>query len=256
MIDRLRSLGRTATDSARNPLGIIALFIVLVYGFASLTTASATTLTPAERILLIYFLVLFPVLVLFVFLYLVTFHIGKLYGPSDFRDERNFLKAAALLGAASTKNPNGPTADDIGRVIESARVAARTHPEARGIRKTNVLWVDDRPANNEYERQALEAMGLHFALAESTNEALKQLRGNQYDVIISDMDRREGPREGYTLLDTLREGGDRTPLFFYTSSNTPEHKRETRDHGGQGSTNNPKELFEMVTRAVIARQST
>lgn len=256
MIDRLRSLGRTTTDSARNPLGIIALFIVLVYGFASLATASATSLTPAERALLIYFLVLFPVLVLFVFVYLVTCHIGKLYGPGDFRDERNFLKAAALLGAASTKNPNGPKADDIGKAVNSARVAASERSEAQGARKTQVLWVDDRPANNEYERQAFEAIGLHFTLAESTNEALEQLQRDQYAVIISDMGRREGPREGYTLLDTLREQGDRTPLFFYASSNAPEHKRETRDHDGQGCTNNPDELFEMVTRAVIARQNT
>jgi hypothetical protein len=67
------------------------------------------------------------------------------------------------------------------------------------------------------------------------------------------MGRREGPREGYVLLDRLRAHGDGTPLFFYASSNSPEHKRETAQHGGQGCTNNAQELFEMVTRAVIAR---
>ena len=56
------------------------------------------------------------------------------------------------------------------------------------------------------------------------------------------------------LLDRLRQEGDRTPLFFYAASNAPEHKRETREHGGQGCTNNGQELFEMVTRAVIKRQ--
>jgi hypothetical protein len=56
------------------------------------------------------------------------------------------------------------------------------------------------------------------------------------------------------LLDRLRQQGDRTPLFFYASSNAPEHKRETQEHGGQGCTNNAQELFEMVTRAVIGRQ--
>jgi len=44
-------------------------------------------------------------------------------------------------------------------------------------------------------------------------------------------------------------------LFFYASSNAPEHKRETLNHGGQGCTNNPQELFDMVIRAVIQRQS-
>ena len=51
---------------ARNSLGIIALFIVLVYGFASLVTAFAGSFTAAERLPLIYFLILFPVLVLIV----------------------------------------------------------------------------------------------------------------------------------------------------------------------------------------------
>ena len=35
----------------------------------------------------------------------------------------------------------------------------------------------------------------------------------------------------------------------------PEYKRETREHGGQGRTNNAQELFEMVTKAVIRRQT-
>jgi CheY-like chemotaxis protein len=104
-------------------------------------------------------------------------------------------------------------------------------------------------------RQAFEGVGIRFTLALSTDEALESLAQTKYAAIISDMGRREGPREGYVLLDRLRNQGDRTPLFFYASSNAPEHKRETHEHGGQGCTNNPHELFEMVTRAVIGRQT-
>ena len=35
MNDSLKSFGETAKGPARNPLGIIALFIVLVYGFVA-----------------------------------------------------------------------------------------------------------------------------------------------------------------------------------------------------------------------------
>jgi DNA-binding response OmpR family regulator len=69
------------------------------------------------------------------------------------------------------------------------------------------------------------------------------------------MGRREGPREGYVLLDRLRKQGDNTPLFFYASSNAREHKIETLEHGGQGCTNNGQELFEMVIRAVNLRRA-
>lgn len=67
-----------AKGLARNPLGIIALFIVLVYGFASLVTAFAGAFTHEERLPLIYFLVLFPGVVLAVFAWLVNIHGGKL----------------------------------------------------------------------------------------------------------------------------------------------------------------------------------
>ena len=121
--------------------------------------------------------------------------------------------------------------------------------------RNHILWVDDQPENNAYERHAFETMGLHFTLALSTDVAFKMLSQAKYAAIISDMGRREGPREGYVLLDKLRKQGDRTPLFFYASSNAPEHKLEIREHGGQGCTNNAQELFEMVTRAVIQRQT-
>jgi hypothetical protein len=82
-----------AKDLARNPLGIIALFISLIYGFASLLlNSSADKLTEAERWPLILFIVGFPVLVLGVFYKLVTDHHGKLYAPGDFKDDRSFLR--------------------------------------------------------------------------------------------------------------------------------------------------------------------
>lgn len=257
MNDPVRSFGEIAGKLARNPLGIIALFIVLIYGLATATTIYAGNLTPSERLPLTWFLVLFPVLVLLFFIHLVIHHSDKLYGPGDFRDEANYmkLKTAALLGAATTKNRNPATDEDIAGIVDSVQVAGGARPERNAKWKSQVLWVDDRPENNYYERQAFEAIGLQFTLAQSTDEALEKLTNSQYAAIISDMGRREGPREGYVLLDRLRSEGNSTPLFFYASSNAPEHERETLEHGGQGNTNNPQELFDMVTRAVIRRQS-
>ncbi len=256
MNDPVRSFGEVANKLARNPLGIIALFIVLIYGFATATAIYADGLTASERLLLTWFMVLFPVLVLLLFVHLVIHHSDKLYGPGDFRDEANYmkLKTAALLGAATAKkNPNPTTDKDIAEIVDSVRVADRARLERSFKWQNQVLWVDDRPENNLYERQAFEAIGLEFTLALSTDEALEELANRQYAAIISDMGRQEGPREGYVLLDRLRAEGNATPLFFYASSNAPEHKRETLEHDGQGCTNNPQELFDMVTKAVVQR---
>lgn len=258
MADDTKGFGETAKSLARNPLGIIALFIVLVYGFASMVTAFAGSFTPPERLPLIYFLIFFPVLVLAVFAWLVSKHPGKLFAPSDFKDEDNYVKmqmaVVASLTAATAKGDTPASEAQLHKIVEVVRAAGPAAIATADGWRNHILWVDDRPENNTYERQAFEAMGLRFTLALSTDEAFERLSQTKYAAIISDMGRREGPREGYVLLDRLRKEGDRTPLFFYAASNAPEHKRETREHGGQGCTNNAQELFEMVTRAVIQRQ--
>lgn len=244
-----------AKGLARNPLGIIALFIVLVYGFASLVTAFAGSFTHEERLPLIYFLVCFPALVLIIFAWLVSNHSAKLFAPADFKNEENYVKmlsAAASLAAASAKNPAIGNESDIAHIVEVVRETAPQRNISSDGWRNHILWVDDLPENNTYERQAFEALGLKFSIALSTNEALSLMKDQKFAAVISDMGRKEGQREGYVLLDTMRANGNQTPLFFYASSNAPKHKRETLDHGGQGCTNNAQELFQMVTKAVIS----
>jgi len=244
-----------AKGLARNPLGIIALFIVLVYGFASLVTAFAGSFTHEERLPLIYFLVFFPILVLIVFTWLVSNHSPKLFAPADVGGGENYVKmlsAAASLAAASAKNPASDGKSDIAHIVEVVRNTVNQKAlSANNSWRNHILWVDDLPENNAYERQAFEAIGIKFSLALSTDEALSLLERQKFAAVISDMGRKEGPREGYVLLDAMRANKNHTPLFFYATSNAAEHKRETSEHGGQGCTNNSQELFQMVTKTVI-----
>lgn len=146
----------------RNPLGIIALFIVLVYGFASLVTAFAGSFTCGERLPLIYFLIGFPILVLAVFTWLVAKHSGKLFSPADFKNEDNYVKmqltAVASLAAASAKDPGATGEANLQGIVKAVQGAGHREP-GEGW-KNRILWVDDRPENNVYERQAFEAIGL------------------------------------------------------------------------------------------------
>jgi len=255
METQVESFGKTAAGLARNPLGIIALFIVLVYGLACLVTVFSGSLSPTERVPLIYFLVCFPILVLVIFTWLVSKHSGKLFAPSDFRNEENYVKmqlsAVASLAVATAKKETVSSESEIRNIVDVVHNTSLSGRAASDSWRNHILWVDDRPDNNIHERRAFGAFGLKFTLSLSTSEALQELARQKFAAIISDMGRREGPREGYVLLDTLRRKGDQTPLFFYASSNAPEHKRETAEHGGQGCTNDAQELFEMVTTAMI-----
>jgi CheY-like chemotaxis protein len=255
-MNELNSFGQTAKGLARNPLGIIALFIVLIYGVAGLVTALSGSLSPSERFPLIWFLVLFPIIVLIVFAWLVSRHSNKLFAPSDFKDEANYVKtltAVASLTAASTKSETPTSENDIQKIIDAVRQSIPANMQEKNDWRNHVLWVDDRPDNNIYERRAFEAVGIRFTLALSTNEALDLLSRNKFAAIISDMGRREGAREGYVLLDALRNQGDKTPFIIYAGSNLPEHKQETINHDGQGTTNNPQELFPIVMKAIVTR---
>ena len=80
-------------EVARNPLGIIGLFISLIYGFANwMLGSTANTLVSCERIIIIWFIVLFPVMILIAFCYLVVNHHGKLYAPKDYNKDESFLQ--------------------------------------------------------------------------------------------------------------------------------------------------------------------
>lgn len=94
----LGEFNKAAQKLSRNPLGIIALFIVLVYGIAAFVLGvSSSSLQPNERLPLIYFLVFFPVIVLIVFYRLVSNHHVKLYAPLDFQDKEGFFRALSPL---------------------------------------------------------------------------------------------------------------------------------------------------------------
>jgi CheY-like chemotaxis protein len=166
--------------------------------------------------------------------------------------KRNQIEAAALLGAASAKAADGAPALTPDRAKEIARTVGQAgRPiNVKRLAESTVLWVDDRPDNNAYERRALEALGLRFVLAKSTDEAIEILKQRRVDAIISDMGRPPDPRAGYTLLQNLRKSDNKTPFIIYTSSNLPEHRREAARNGALGSTNDPEELFQLVLDAL------
>jgi CheY-like chemotaxis protein len=168
--------------------------------------------------------------------------------------KRKQAEAAAALVAATASRPEpGATPETRARDAQDVAnlVAETVTPRLlRKAKRSTVLWVDDRPDNNINERRSLEALGVRFILATSTEEALAKISQQHVDVIISDMGRPPDPRAGYTLLSKLREAGNTTPFVIYAGSNAPEHKAEARRNGALGSTNRAAELFEYVLSAL------
>lgn len=167
-------------------------------------------------------------------------------------------EAAAYLGAATAQRSGD---DATGSPTEQAQGIAHVVTEAVGqatmkqLANATVLWVDDRPNNNIYERMALEALGIRFVISTSTDDAVEKLRAGRYDLIISDMGRPSDSQAGYTLLARVRDELKlKTPYLVYASSSAPEHDAEARRRGASGSTGNPRDLFQRVV-AILGRES-
>jgi CheY-like chemotaxis protein len=109
-----------------------------------------------------------------------------------------------------------------------------------------VLWVDDNPHHNTYEAIALRMIGLVVQQVTSTEAALEALKGEMFNLVISDMGRGSDKLAGYVLLDAIRSLGNPIPFIIYSSSDAEEHKREAQRRGAQGSTNDPRDLLAMV----------
>jgi CheY-like chemotaxis protein len=178
-------------------------------------------------------------------------------GPIETTAKRQqIIEVATSLGAATAhwqdKAQDDLQVPDAEKAREIAQVVNQliTPGASRQLAGASVLWVDDRPMNNLYERQALEALGIQFTMSKSTEDALEKLGRKRYDVIISDMSRPPDQHAGYALLEKVKHMQITTPFIIYAGSKRPEHIAEARKRGAFGTTNDPQELFELVVSAL------
>lgn len=78
-------------SAIRNPLSIIALFVLFIEVIASLTMTS-NSLNVAQRSWFVVFCTIFPLLVLIAFFLIAWFRPVNFYGPQDYSDDSIFLK--------------------------------------------------------------------------------------------------------------------------------------------------------------------
>jgi CheY-like chemotaxis protein len=257
------NFGSTARSLAKNPLGIIALFIVLVYGFAALVVAASSKLESTNRLPLVWFLVIFPVLVLIEFGWLVSRHHQKLYAPSDYKSDTAFIetfqiRAAAALAAATAKSSIQRSTGEVETSADSAVTLVRAAAKPKNIKRssrTRILWVDDCPENNRLERQSLEALGVKFVIARGTDEVFNALDSAKFDLVISDLSRPPDDIAGLRLLDALRLRGIRIPYIIYGSERALKYGDEARKKGALGVMSRADELFKAVLTVISSRPS-
>src|SRR5439155_636746 len=168
-------------------------------------------------------------------------------GPVDVTISARKAEAAGAIAAAVASKPvEGQDARTMAQMAQAAAsvVAASVTPQAvQKARTATVLWVDDNPDNNIYVRRSLEALGVRFVIATSTEDGLAQAQRQTFDAIISDMGRGIDRTAGYKLLEELRKAGSQSPCIIYAASTNPKGRAEAHGRGAVGATNHPEGLF-------------
>jgi CheY-like chemotaxis protein len=117
-----------------------------------------------------------------------------------------------------------------------------------------VLWVDDKPSNNEIERQLLRPHGIVFDNVVSTREAIDQLINESYDLIITDLGRSASSdrsnEAGATFLDepAVRTGGP--PVIVYAGRWAVAQREELKRRGAVDVMANREQLIDTVLRSL------
>jgi CheY-like chemotaxis protein len=161
-------------------------------------------------------------------------------------DLRWFCKrSASTLG--------GPT---LGEQIDAlVAQVPRLATQPRGSHR--VLWVDDNPANNEYERSLLRPDGIVFDNVVSTAEAIAQLTTSTYDLVITDLGRRRSSDRshvaGRALLEhpVITHGGP--PIIVYAGREATRQETELLALGAFGVSQDREHLLELVRLALGRR---
>jgi CheY-like chemotaxis protein len=192
--------------------------------------------------------VVWPAVVLLVVVVILFVFRGQV-APRELQLDAKGLKISFfLLEAAERGGPSGtapPKAPDTLAIQRSAQKASTV-----SLAGARVLWVDDNPGNNVYERNALETLGVQFSLAQSTLEARQFLANGTFQLVITDFARADDEQGGYTLLDDLKKLPGAPPLIIYSGSWTPAFEAEAKARGAYGETNEPLRLFDMAISAI------
>ena len=128
------------------------------------------------------------------------------------------------------------------RVFHHAASLRRARLLKSVLEGARVLWVDDHPTNNTWERALFRTFGVEVTTVEKTESAVASLRAEHFDVVISDIKRGHVVDEGMRALPALRAVRPTTPVVFYTGVS-----RETHVPAGAfGLTTTPGELLNLL----------
>jgi hypothetical protein len=139
---------------------------------------------------------------------------------------------------------------------KALRLLDRARRNADAVVGARVLWVDNDPQGNAWEREAMDALEISVTTVLSTEEAEFFLERGRVDLVISDMTRPDEEVDerpaGYKLRDAMHRHGVTAPLIFYILELDLDRTAPERTFA---MTNRPDELLDYVMDALTVRRT-
>lgn len=168
---------------------------------------------------------LWPVVVAVLVIVLLPVIRGLIKGSDSVNIEVGGAKISVQRAAEDIRKLINDLQDRLNAV--EGQIVAQGNKEATKVtplpRPNKILWVDDRPDANVYERARVKDSGYEVLPAESTAAALRVLASEgPVQLIITDMARVEAggsynTTAGLDLIKNLRKANDLTPVVVYSS---------------------------------------
>jgi hypothetical protein len=134
----------------------------------------------------------------------------------------------------------------VGGALQAARSRSsalrRAEHVENALRGARILWVDDHPENNAWERELFRSLGVANVSVESTQSALACLEKESFDVLISDIRRDREESDGIAGALQIHAVKATLPIVFYVQDLASPRIPEP----ACGITNEPNELLHLV----------
>ncbi len=121
------------------------------------------------------------------------------------------------------------------------------------VKNKRILWVDDDITKIKEETEILNELGINVDISTSGVDAIDKLNTLNYDLILSDIMRKEDGDNGLAFAKRVSDEGINTPIIFYISN--LEREKGTPPAHAFGITNRFDELLHLVVDS-FSRRST
>lgn len=153
------------------------------------------------------------------------------------------IDIASSLGAFEKQAGGGEIIEAVESVVDRSSALRRAKFSESMLAGARILWIDDHPENNAWERVTFTSLKMDVVPALTTQDALKFLAGESFDVIISDIFREGSQAAGLLDLPKLQKASPMTPVVFYVGSVDVTRGNPPKSFG---ITDDPEELLHLL----------